>query len=274
MVALALGLHRSTLYRLRDRGVSSSVEESVIDEQLAFRVRGILDQEEAFGHRRVWAHLRFKEGECVNIKKVHRIMKLKGWQCKLWNRPGRKGPQVSQKRSVMDRPDSLWSADLTKIYCGEDGWCPLIAVVDNGSREVPGYRFSRKGRALEATDALDRAVISRYTSKEVVPQGLTLRSDNGSIFLARAYLASTEYWGIRQEYIPSGKPDWNGVVERFFRTLKQECVWLHKFESFEQAEKIISQWIDNYNKNRLHSSLGYKTPEEWRKQFYLLPQVA
>ena len=274
MVALALGLHRSTLYRLRDRGVSSSVEESVIDEQLAFRVRGILDQEEAFGHRRVWAHLRFKEGACVNIKKVHRIMKLKGWQCKLWNRPGRKGPQVSQKRSVMDRPDSLWSADLTKIYCGEDGWCPLIAVVDNGSREVPGYRFSRKGRALEATDALDRAVISRYTSKEVVPQGLTLRSDNGSIFLARAYLASTEYWGIRQEYIPSGKPDWNGVVERFFRTLKQECVWLHNFESFEQAEKIISQWIDNYNKNRLHSSLGYKTPEEWRKQFYLLPQVA
>ena len=85
MAALALGLHRSTLYRLRYRGVSSSVEESVIDEQLAFRVRGILDQEEAFGHRRVWAHLRFKEGACVNIKKVHRIIKLKGWQCKLWN---------------------------------------------------------------------------------------------------------------------------------------------------------------------------------------------
>ena len=274
VTALALGLHRSTLYRLRDRGVSSSVREPVIDEQLAFRIRGILDQEEAFGHRRVWAHLRFKEGACVNIKKVHRIMKLKGWQCRLWNRPGRKGPQVAQKRSVMDRPDSLWSADLTKIYCGKDGWCPLIAVVDNGSREVPGYRFSRRGRALEATDALDRAVISRYTSKEAVPQGLTLRSDNGSIFLSRTYLASTEYWGIRQEYIPSGKPDWNGVVERFFRTLKQECVWLHNFESFEQAEKIISQWIDNYNNNRLHSSLGYKTPEEWRKQFYLLPQVA
>ncbi len=50
--------------------------------------------------------------------------------------------------------------------------------------------------------------------------------------------------------------------------------WLHNFESFEQAEKIISQWIDNYNKKRLHSSLGYKTQEEWRKQFYLLPQVA
>ena len=199
MVALALGLHRSTLYRLRYRGVSSSVREPVIDEQLAFRIRGILDQEEAFGYRRVWAHLRFKEGARVNIKKVHRIMKLKGWQCKLWNRPGRKGPQVAQKRSVADRPDSLWSADLTRIYCGKD---------------------------------------------------------------------------VCQEHIPSGKADWNGVVERFFRTLKQECVWLHNFESFEQAEKIISQWIDNYNNNRLHSSLGYKTPEEWRKQFYLLPQVA
>ena len=52
---------------------------------LLFVFERILDQEEAFGHRRVWAHLRFKEGECVNIKKVHRIIKLRGWQCKLWN---------------------------------------------------------------------------------------------------------------------------------------------------------------------------------------------
>ncbi len=64
------------------------------------------------------------------------------------------------------------------------------------------------------------------------------------------------------------------MIELFFRTLKQECVWLHNLESFEQAEKIISQWIDNYNKIRLDLSLGHKTTQLWRKQFYLLPQVA
>jgi len=254
--------------------MDTQVKEPLIDEALSLRIRAILDREETFGYRRVWATLRFKEGVKVNIKKVHRIMIIKGWQCRLWNRPGRKGPQVARKRSAVDRPDILWSTDLTKIYCGRDGWCPLIPVLDNGSREVAGYCFNRRGRALEATDALDQAVMARYGSREAVPEGLKLRHDNGSIFLARDYMEGTKYWGITQEYIPRGKPDWNGVVERFFRTLKQECVWLHHFESFEQAEQIIAQWIEDYNKNRLHSSLGYKTPEQWKKEFYELPQAA
>lgn len=274
IIASALGLHRSTVYRNHGSDESVSMKEPNIDEVLAFRIRGILDEEETFGYRRVWAHIRFKDGLDVNIKKVHRIMKFKGWQCRLWNRPGRKGPKVERQRSAVDRPDTLWSTDLTKIYCGRDGWCPLIGVMDNGNREVVGYRFNRLGRALEATDALNQAVMVRYGSRETIPEGLRLRHDNGSIFLARYYIASTKYWGIDQEYIPSGKPDWNGVIERFFRTLKQECVWLHRFESFEQAEQVIAQWIENYNKNRLHSSLGYKSPEQWRREFYELPQAA
>ena len=274
VVASALRLHRSTLYRNHGSDERISMSEPKIDETLAMKVRSILDDEETFGYRRVWAHLRFKQGLDVNIKKIHRIMKIKGWQCRLWNRPGRKGPKVDRKRSAVDRPDTLWSTDLTKFYCGRDGWCPLIGVMDNGSREVVGYRFNRRGRALEATDALNQAVMNRYGSREAVPEGLSLRHENGSIFLARDYLANTKYWGIDQEYIPSGKPDWNGVIERFFRTLKEECVWLHRFESFEQAEIVIAQWIEKYNKYRLHSSLGYKTPEQWRKEFYELPQAA
>jgi putative transposase len=274
VVASAFGLHRSTLYRNHGSDQSIPMKEPDIDEALALRIRCILDEEETFGYRRVWAHLRFKEGMVVNIKKIHRIIKLKGWQCRLWNRPGRKGLKVERKRSVVDRPDTLWSTDLTKIYCGRDGWCPLIGVIDNGSREVVGYRFNCRGRALEATDALNQAVMAQYGSREAVPEGLSVRHDNGSIFLARDYIASTKYWGIDQEYIPTGKPDWNGVIERFFRTLKQECVWLHRFESFEHAEFVIARWIENYNKNRLHSSLGYKAPEQWRKEFYELPQAA
>jgi len=273
-VALALGLHRSTLYRLVEKMVEPSERVPYLDEDLVFRIREILDREETFGYRRVWAELRFKQGILVNIKKVHRIMKLKGWQCRLWNKPGRKGPQAARKRSVVDRPDFLWSTDLSKIYCGKDGWCSLITVIDNGSREIVGYRFDRRGRALEASDALNQAVMSRYGSKMSVPKGLRLRSDNGSIFLAGLYLKSTEYWGIDQEYTPRGDPDSNGVVERFFRTLKQECVWLHRFESFEKAEQVIVQWIDRYNTQRLHSSLGYKTPVEWRKIYYQFPQAA
>jgi putative transposase len=245
-----------------------------VDEELAARIRRILDEHETFGYRRVWANLRFKEYELVNIKKVHRIMKIKGWQCRLWHHPGRKGPRITDRRSAVEKPDQLWSTDLTKIYTGVDGWCPLIAVIDNGSREIVGFRFARRGRALEATDALDQAVIGRYGSRDAVPEGLRLRSDNGSIFLAEHYLKCTGYWGIDQEYTPGYSPECNGVIERVFRTLKQECVWLHEFSSFEEAEAVITEWIREYNHERLHSALGYQTPTAWRKNFYAVPQAA
>ncbi len=79
---------------------------------------------------------------------------------------------------------------------------------------------------------------------------------------------------LSTRFFPAGRPGRNGAMERFFLSLKQECVWLHKFESFEQAEAVIAHWIQNYNKNRLHSLLEYKIPEKWRKKFYELPQTA
>jgi putative transposase len=96
-----------------------------------------------------------------------------------------------------------------------------------------------------------------------------VRSDNASIFLARDFIKTARRLNITQEFIPRYSPEYNGSIERFFRTLKQECAWLTKFETFEDAESTISEWIEYYNEERLHSSLGYLTPREWRKQFYL-----
>ena len=226
LVAKALGLHRSSLYRVEEETAAPSGKDPVVDVELSRRIGQILDSNETFGYQRVWATLRFRDSVHVNIKRVHRIIQLNGWQGKLWNKPDRKGPRAGQKPSAVDRPDRLRSTDLTRVYRGQDGWCSLIVVLGNGSREVTAYRFGHRGRALEGADAVDQAVISRYGCRGAVPQGLWLRSDNGSIFLARRFLETTRYWGIHQEYIPSGKPDWNGLVERFFQTLKQESVWL------------------------------------------------
>ena len=275
VIASALGFHRSSYYKwVQAKSEEGARRSDRIDEALARRIRAILDTHETFGYRRVWAFLRFKDGIVVNIKKVHRIMQRKGWQCRLWHHPRRTGPRTTDRRSAVEVPDQLWSTDLTKIYAGADGWCSLIAVIDNGSREVLGFRFSRRGRALEAADALDQAVLGRYGTELPVPAGLRLRSDNGSIFLARHYLSCTGGWGIEQEHTPGYSPEWNGVIERFFRTLKQECVWLHEFSSFEEAEAVITRWIHAYNHERLHSALGYQTPAAWRERFYALPQAA
>ena len=107
-----------------------------------------------------------------------------------------------------------------------------------------------------------------------MPASLRLRHDNGSIFLARLFVGTAQQLAITQEFIPRASPEYNGVIERCFRTLKQECVWLHHFESFEEAERIIMTWIERYNSGRQHSVLGYVTPRAWREQFYQVPQAA
>ena len=93
-----------------------------------------------------------------------------------------------------------------------------------------------------------------------------LRSDNGLIFLSRRFRAACRQYGLSQEYITPYTPEQNGMIERFFRSLKEECVWQHNFESFEDAEVAVRKWIGFYNAERPHQSLGYLSPREYRQK--------
>jgi putative transposase len=187
-------------------------------------------------------------------------MQRKGWQCRLWHRAALRPTPTWEPCSTVDQPDQLWATDTTKIWCGRDGWASLVGVLDAGSRKCVGARFARYGLAIGAVDALEQGVLQRYGSFAHVPEGLRLRHDNGSIFLARHFVGTAQQLAITQEFIPRYSPEYNGVVERFFRTLKQECVWLHHFESFAEAESIIMAWIDRYNSERQHSAPGVSHP--------------
>ncbi|MFX0200682.1 MAG: transposase [Candidatus Hodarchaeota archaeon] len=158
--------------------------------------------------------------------------------------------------------------DSSKVYCGRDGWATFITLMDAESREIVGCRFSCQGRAIEAIDAMAQHFIRIYSTLKA-PQGLLLRSDNASVFLARDFIRTAKRLNITQEFIRKYSPKYNGGIERFFRTLKQDCVCLNRFQPFEDVESTISKWIEYCNEEGLHSSLGYLTPKEWRKQFYL-----
>jgi hypothetical protein len=87
LLCRTLGVSRAGFYNGQHGSVPTPPQQEPYDEALAQRIRGILDREETFGYRRVWAWLRFQEGVRVNRKTVHRIMQLQGWQCRLWHRP-------------------------------------------------------------------------------------------------------------------------------------------------------------------------------------------
>jgi len=109
-------------------------------------------------------------------------------------------------------------------------------------------------------------LVKRFGPGPQVPKSLVLRSDNGLVFLAKSYRKTVKEYGLSQEFITSYTPVQNGVVERVFRTLKEECVWMYRFESIEEAEQRIGKWIEKYNTERPHEALGWLTPVEWRKE--------
>jgi len=125
-----------------------------------------------------------------------------------------------------------------------------------------GWHLSRSGRSKTAEAALEQALIARYGTLGRVPRPFLLRSDNGLVFTSRSYTALVRSYGLRQEFITPHSPEQNGMVERLIRTLKEQCVYRHRFETLQHASRVIGDWIRFYNTRRPHQALGMKTPAE------------
>lgn len=259
-----LGVARSTVYY---RTISGN-KNPRLDEGLVERVRWIIHSFPTFGIRRVWAYLRYRMGILVNRKKVARLMRIKGWTLKK-RRVGMR-PRVNIKPSVADKPDRRWATDIAMVFCGaKDGWCSFVPVIDCCTREILGWELSHTARAKTAERALEDALISRFGWVRGAPEGLTIRHDNGLVFGSKLYRRLAKEYGLAQEFITPYTPEENGLVERFIRSFKEECVWINRFESIEEARVKIRRWIDWYNTDRPHQSLNYKTPNERRNDFNL-----
>jgi putative transposase len=156
--------------------------------------------------------------------------------------------------------------DVTHIPCGRDGWAHLAAVVDCHDREVVGYEFALRGRAKEAERAVEAACVARFGTLRPTVATPVVRSDNGLIFQSRRFRRACRHYRLRQEFITPYTPEQNGIVERFFRSLKEECVWLENFRSFGEARSAVRRWIRWYNAGRPHQSLSYRSPSQYRAQ--------
>lgn len=223
-------------------------------DDLVAPVKALIEQEPSYGYRTVAGLLG------MNKNTVQRIFQLKGWQVR--KRAIGFRPRIQALPSVAERPNERWSTDLCRIWGGRDGWLSLALVIDCHTRELLGWHLSRSGKASTAQSALEQALIARFGTLGRVPTPFLLRSDNGLVFTSRSFTQLVRSYGLQQEFITPHCPQQNGMVERVIRTLKEQCVHRHRFETQQHASRVIGDWIAFYNTRRPHQALGMKTPAE------------
>ena len=221
---------------------------------MAEPIKALIEEEPSFGYRTVAGLLG------MNKNTVQRIFQLKGWQVR--KRAVGFRPRIEALPSVARRPDERWSTDLCRVWGGRDGWLSLALVMDCHTRELLGWQLSRTGKATTAGAALEQALIARFGSLGRVSTPFLLRSDNGLVFTSQHFRRLTKSYGLQQEFITPHCPQQNGMVERLIRSLKEQCIHRHRFESQQHAMRVIGDWVQFYNNRRPHQALGMRTPAQ------------
>ena len=247
-VCRVLHVARAALHRKASPRTSSSN----LAEALVTTLHALIQQYPTYGYRRLWALLKYREGLVVNRKAVYRALRMKHW--------------LVHQRTRTPRSDQRWAMDITHIPCGADGWGHLTAVIDCHDRELIGYEFALRGRAKEAERAIEAACLTRFGTLRPGGTPPILRSDNGLIFQSRRFRQVCRDDRLQQEFITPYAPEQNGLIERFFHSLKEECVWQHHFEGFEDARRTIDSWLRWYNEERQHQALQYQSPRQFLTQ--------
>jgi len=216
----------------------------------------------AAGYRKITARAR-RAGYVLNRKKTARLLKVWGFL-----RTGRKPHPKAQGRPFdITASNQLWQTDMTSIWCGEDGWGYVTAVIDTFDRVLLGWSFTLRCRSMDVSPSLEMAWATAFPYGQGEDEtAVTVRHDNGTQFTAIHYRGVAKNLGLLLSRTAYRHPDGNAFIERMFRTLKEEAIWPNEFDSFNQALAAILAWIQDYNTERPHASLGERTPAEARAE--------
>lgn len=255
-----MGIARSTFY---DRAERPSDDTAIIEAMFA-----ICDDFESYGYRRLGAALR-QQGIVVNHKKLRRLMRQHDLQPRVRRRfvattdSNHDGPIFPNLAAglVPTGPDQLWVADITYVAV-KPGFVYAAVILDAWSRRVVGYAISRSIDARLTVAALKTAIEQRHP-----PAGCMHHSDRGSQYAAEIYRQLLRDHGLVGSMGRRGNPYDNAKAESFMKTLKVEAVYPMAFDTLADVAEYLPHFIEHvYNERRLHSALGYLSPQQYEDQ--------
>jgi putative transposase len=227
------------------------------------------------GHRKVWARLRVQDGLRVARKRVLRLMRENALLS-----PHRARPRPSEthdRRIVTDAPNVMWATDATQITTVQDGKVWLFSVAEHWNAEALGWHVHKRGTRKQALGAVAMAVQQQFghLGKDAA-RGVQLRHDHGSAFMAEEFQNQIRAWGMAPSYAFVGQPETNGVIERFFRTLKEQVVHGRIFQTIEEVRDAVRDFIARYNAQWLIEKNGHLSPNAMRQKWNLdhMPMAA
>lgn len=260
----ALGVSRSGYYDWRGRPPSARAR---ANQRLLQRIEQIHRQaRENYGERKTWEALR-AVGESCGRHRVARLRRLHGIIAKRVRRfrlayaarnSEPPAPNLLARDFTADRPDRVWATDITFVPTRR-GWLYLAVMIDLFSRRIVGWSMSQRIDQQLVIDALQMAIRQRQPGP-----GLIHHSDQGQQYAGSTYRAMLQAHGIIQSMSRKGNCLDNAVAESFYSNLKNELVHHTVFEDRDAARSAIFDYMEVfYNRQRLHQSLGYKSPAHY-----------
>ena len=212
-----------------------------------------------YGSRQMARYLR-REGYAVGRKRVRRLMAKMGLK-PIYQRPRTTVPHPEHqiypyllREMVIEHPNQVWCADITYIPM-QRGFLYLVAVMDWASRKVLSWRVSNTMDADFCIEALEEA-LARFGRPEI------FNTDQGSQFTSPRFTGVLREAGVRISMDGRGRWMDNVFIERLWRSLKYDCIYLHAFETGSALRAGLREWIGYYNARRPHSALAGRTPDE------------
>lgn len=277
VVCRVAGVSRSAACEARRRrGISEAPRRrpgplgAMSDRDLLAEIRDVLATSPFVGegHRKVWARLR-RRGVRTSRKRVLRLTRGAGLLAPT-PKVRKRAQRLHDGTITVSVPDTLWATDATEGW-SEEGRCAVFVMIDHASGEAwadAGLRMDR----FAAADLLREVTSERFGSVEqAVAAGLALRYDGGSCFRSEHYHLEIDHLGIARSPAYHYEPETNGCAEKFIQTLKEQVLWIERFDTFEELRARVRAFTVTYNHEWLLERHNYRTPIEARE--HLLNQA-
>jgi transposase InsO family protein len=223
------------------------------------------------GHRKIWARLRALKGGRTSMRRVLRVMR----EAELLAPARQPAPVVEHPHDgtiVTDQPNVMWGTDATAAVRLVDGAATIFAAIDHCTAECVGIHAACHGDRFEALEPLRQGVRDHFGGlAPAIAHGLAIRHDHGSVYLSGDFQTEITFLGMTSSPAFVRQPEGNGCIERFFRTLKEQLLWVRHFSTIEELCQALITFKETYNREWLIARLGYRSPTQVRQAFAVRP---